>query len=304
MSDNASARLRVAIIGSCQVVGLAAAARQLLPGAEVRAWHVGVFPKDTDEELLDQLSNFDTVISQISDQNDHIALGISRLRERGLPVTFLPVLAFPGFHPDITYIRRPTGLLPGQGTDYHSVIVATAFALGLPATRVPALFNALVFTELGFFSVFDAATTALFAIFDKEGYEIRAMMDGWMRRVGQFMYTINHPHIVALEDLCRAALVRAGRLDPATPPAANVDDYLATHFIWPVYPALAKRLGLTGSTTFQINSFGLTDGQTRDLPLTDYVAACYRSYDSLGKDALQAGGIAIARERLASLVIA
>jgi hypothetical protein len=67
MTDGSFKRLRVAVIGSCQVVGLAAAAQHLLPGADVKSWHVGVHPKDSDEDLLALLPGFDTVISQISD---------------------------------------------------------------------------------------------------------------------------------------------------------------------------------------------------------------------------------------------
>ena len=198
MSEKSSTPLRIAIIGGCQVVGLSAAAKVLLPDAEASSWHVGVHPSTSDDDLLELLPNFDVVISQLSDWDDHVSLRVSRLRERRLPLIYVPVIAFPGFHPDITYIRGPGGLVPGFKSDYHSIIIASAFVLGLPSRRVPGLFNAFVFSTLGYFDAFDEAKVALFDVFARENFDIRPIFDMWLQRVGQFMYTINHPHILVL----------------------------------------------------------------------------------------------------------
>jgi hypothetical protein len=304
MNDATFKQLRVAVIGGCQITGLTATARLLLPGADVKGWHVGVHPKDSDDDLLTQLPGFDLVISQLSDRDEHVPLRVTRLRERGLPVIYLPVMVFPGFHPDITHVHKSGGLVPGLATNYHSLIVAAAFTLGLPQARVPGLFNTFVFSELGYFEIFEAAKTALFTEFDKAGYDLRPPFALWLTQVGQFMYTVNHPHIVVLATMCRLALARAGHLDAATPLPADIDDYLATHFIWPTYPALARRIGLPGSTTFLVNSYGLADGQTRELTLAEYVSACYRQYGGLETDALRVGDVAKACDRLGTLVVA
>jgi hypothetical protein len=305
MSDEAFKRLRVAIVGSCQVVGLAEAAKRMLPGAEVSTWHIGVHPKDTAEEILAMLPNFDLVISQIPDWDEHKTLRITRLREQGLPVVYLPVLTFAGFHPDITYIRAPDGaMVHGLGTDYHSLIVASAFTLGLPEQRVPGLFNPFVFAELGYFEVFEAAKAALITNFGNADYDVRALFDQWMQQVGQFMYTINHPHIVVLATLCRLALVRAGRLEPVAPLPDGIQDSLAAYFIWPTYPALAKRIGLPGSTTFLTRAGDIAAGESRQLPLADYIAGCYHVYSSLAKDALRVGDLVKACDRLGAFVVA
>jgi hypothetical protein len=194
-------------------------------------------------------------------------------------------------------------LVHGLATDYHSVIVAAAFTLGLPERRVPELFNAYIFAELGYFGVFEAAKAALLGIFGQDGFDVRSLFDLWMLQVGQFMYTINHPHILVLATLCRLALARAGRLDLTVPLPEGIDDYLAAQFVWPTYPALAKRLGLPGSTTFLRNVRDLTPGQTRDLPLADYVSACFSLYGSLTKDTLRVGAVASACGRLSALMV-
>jgi hypothetical protein len=297
-------RPRIAIIGSCQVVGLAAATRRLLPGAEVKAWHIGVHPKDSDEDILALLPGFDLVLSQIPDWDEHVSLRFSRLREHGLNAVYLPVLTFPGFHPDITYIRAPDGSMRhGLGTDYHSLIVASAFVLGLPEQRIPSLFNSYVFAELGYFEVFEAAKKALLNNFRNAGYDLGLLFDMWIRQVGQFMYTINHPHILVLATLCRVVLARANLVDVMTPMPENIDDSLAAHFIWPTYPSLAKRIGLSGSTTFLVIAHGLAEGQARELPLTDYITGCYRKYSRLQKDTLRVGDVAKACDRLGAIVV-
>ena len=304
VSNATSEHPRIAIIGSCQVVGLAAAARRLLPGAEVIAWHIGVYPKDSDEDILALLPGFDLVISQIPDWDEHVSLHISSLREHGLNAIYLPVLVFPGFHPDTTYINAPDGSMRhGLGSDYHSLIIASAFALGLPEQRVLPLFNSYVFAELGYFEVFEAAKKALLNNFQNAGFDLEPLFDIWIRQIGQFMYTINHPHILALATLCRVVLARADLVDVMVPVPENIDDFLAAHFIWPTYPALAKRIGLRGSTTFLAIANGQAEDQARELPLADYIAGCYRIYSSLEKDALRVGGVATACERLRAIVV-
>jgi len=302
--DETPKPFRVAIVGSCQVTGLADATRRFLPSAETKTWHLGVHPKESDEEILAQLQGYDLIISQTPDWDPHAPLRIGSLLERGLKAVYQPVIAFAGFHPDTIYIRNPGGsMVQGLGTEYHSLIVAAAFALGVPESRVPALFNSFVFSDLGYFEVFEAAKTALMKIFNRSGYDLAPLFDMWLRQVGQFMYTVNHPHILVLASLCRLVLARAGLIDPAAPIPEGITDALASHLIWPTYPPLAKRIGVTGSTTFLSNKATLPAGQPREMPLTDYVSGCYRIYEGLEKDVLRVADVAKACERLSTLVV-
>jgi hypothetical protein len=297
------APLRIAIVGSCQVVGIAAAARAFLPQVEVCTWHVGVHPKDSDEELLAQLRGFDVVLSQLSDHEQHTSLGITRLRGYELPVVYVPALAFQGFHPDITYVLGPAGPVHAGQSDYHSVIIASAFLLGLPPRRVPDLFNAYVYAQLGYFEVFEAAKAALFANCDAHGVDLRAHFAFWLQHVGQFMYSINHPSILVLATLCRLALAEAGYLDPETPIPEGIPDFLGTDFTWPTYPELAQRIGVQGSTTFRRSLNGLPDGSSRDLPLATYVSECYEIYSGVPRELLRVGTVAKACDRLVQVVL-
>ena len=135
MTNGKFKRLRIAILGNCQASGLHAAAQRLLPGAEVKGWHIGRH-QCSDEELFGYLAGFDTVISQVSDWAGHAPLHIARLREQGVPVVYLPDVAFTGLHPDSVHIYGSNGLVQGPETNLHSVIVAASFTLGLPERRV------------------------------------------------------------------------------------------------------------------------------------------------------------------------
>ncbi len=296
---------RIALVGTCQVGGMASAMRALLPDAEVRPWHVAANTADGDDEILAQLPSFDLIVSQLPETSKHEALRISRLRAAGLNCMFQPPLVFGGLHPDTTYLRKPNrGVLHGFLSDYHSTIVASAYVLGVPARRVPSLFNNFVYAELGYFEVFEAARSASLDAFREAGYDLDRHFDDWLRRIGQFMYSQNHPNIEVLKTLALLVLAKAGMVDPGEATTGEVEDYLATAFIWPVYPGLAKRLGLEGSATFLRDAYGLAEGELRDLSLQDYVAGSYEIYSAHDRDHIRTGIAAVERacERLSGLI--
>jgi len=302
MSSSDLRKLRIAIVGGCQVVGLAEAARRFLPDADVQKWHVGVIAKNTPQLIADQLSQFDLVISQFNDAEKDSPLALSQLRNRQLPVIYLPALAFNGFHPDCTYLRDGRVYVKGPGTDYHSVIVAAAHTLGVPRKRVAELFNAYVFAELGYLNAFDAAKNAVIANFRMANFDLTAAFEIWLRQVGQFMYTINHPHILVMATLCQQVLAQAGYVDANDPVPEGIKDYAAEYFTWPTYPAIAKQIGIAGSTTFKRNSNQSPKGQCRELPLAEYISSCYDIYDGLEKGVLDTGNVATACQRLRPLI--
>ena len=297
------AQPRIAIVGTCQTGGMAAAARGMLPGAEVQSWHISVWPTDTDEEILAKMPDFDLVISQVSDWDSRESLRISRLREMGLNVVYTPSIGFTGFHPDITYMAGPDGYIQGEGSDYHSILIAAAFVLGIPEHRVADLFNTYVFAELGYLDVFPAAKAALVDSFAAEGFEIESLFDDWLRVCGPFMYSVNHPHVHVLATITRLALSRAGYVDAAERLPKGLDDYLSKNFTVPTYPPIAKRVGVPGSTVHNLNTHGVAPGQKRGVALGDYVSASYRIYRDLDRDVLMTSGVAAACERLDSLVV-
>jgi hypothetical protein len=278
---------RIAIVGSCQVSGLRRWTELMLPGVHVEAWHINVGPGSTPEVIAPRLPEFDLVIGQVADGSGGGVLEISRLRTLHGKVVYLPVLVFTGFHPDIFHcpLSEPWGgMLQGPLYALQSAIVVAAFRLGLPPERAVRLFNAAVFEHLGYFAAFEQARWALLKIFAESGYDLGGALGGWMRG-GAFMYTENHPHLRVLRTLASLVLAKAG-LDPAEVAESDAPpDDLAASLQWPVYPALARRIGVPGSLAFTRGSHDASDGESREMTLDAFVHETYRAMTALPENA-------------------
>jgi hypothetical protein len=73
--------------------------------------------------------------------------------------------------------------------------------------------------------------------------------EDWQALLDQtpFMHTINHPKATMLGVIARLLAVKAGLVPKSTSPPELVHDALSAQAIWPVYPAIAARLGMRGS---------------------------------------------------------
>ena len=291
---------KIAIIGGCQVVGLAEASRRFLPDAGVDTWHVGVHPADTQEELLEKLRGYDLVISQVSDPNNPL-LSLESLHGHHRNVHFLPTFVFPGFHPDLTYLIHAGGIVVAPHTDFHSRIAVAAFLLGYDIKKTQTLYNAMVCSELGYFDAFGAARAAAEINLAKHGYQGDGLIDHWLTTVGAFMYMTNHPHIIVLTTLLRQLYIRLGLIAAETALPAGVPDNLGESFCWPVYPALAKRAGVEGSMTFKKGVWLVSRGESRDMTFADYMGQCFDLYTATDRDKLETPPIRETRATLEAL---
>ena len=277
---------RLAIVGSCQVAGLGAVARQYLPDATVKCWHLYAGEASHPEQVAPLLPEFDFVITQF---NGDELLSAKRLTQAGLKTLYLPTVVFRGFHPDMIYVadREQKKVRVAGLADYHSALILAAFLSGLSQARTLRLFNAAVFAELGYFDVFNAARVALIQNFADAGYDLKGEFDAWLGSLGQFMHTINHPHIGVLAPLARLALIKLGLIDDGAPrPEALPPDHLRVQLVWPTYPQLAERVGVAGS--FDILRKGELGGSDdpRRLALSDCIASSFETYRDLRPEAL------------------
>lgn len=290
----------IAIIGGCQVVGLSEASRRFLPDAEVSAWHFGVHPADTADELLEKLKGFDLVISQIADPNAKPLL-MDSLKANHPNAHFLPTFVFPGFHPDLTYLVHNGGLVVAPHTDFHSKIAVAAFLMGYDVKKTQTLYNAMICSELGYFDAFAAAKAAAEINLKRHGYAADGVIDHWLETIGAFMYMSNHPHIVVLTTLLHQLYTRIGLIPADTALPVGVPDNLGESFCWPVYPALAKRAGVEGSMTFKKGQWLVKRGETRDMTFTDYMGQCFELYAQTDREKLETPVIKETRAKLEAL---
>jgi hypothetical protein len=293
-----AAPLKLAFVGNCQVGGVLAALRALLPGAEITGWHVGTTPV-TREEIAAELPRYDVVLSNIWDGEEGGLFDLGRLKEGCPRVVWMLPIVFTGFHPDSTYLFHLGQALPGVVGPYHSAIIAAAYSLGLAPERVPTLFNSLVYSRLDYFDAFAAAKGDFIAQHRQHGYDVAAHFERWVR-AGPFMYTINHPRIDALSTMATMAAVRSGLVAPDTPIPDGVPDYLANHCRWPTYPEIARKIGVSGSMKFLDDS---VEHQDREVSLPAAVARSYRIYADTPDLDLGSGRIGFVRDRLTEMVV-
>jgi len=270
---------RIALVGSCQVSGIGDALLKLCPNAEVKAWHMGV-TKESKEDIAAQLGRYDLIVSQMKEANPNAVLALQRLQETHANVFYIPTLVFNGFHPDCIYATVRRQFVVGPLSRLQSGIVAAAFVLNVPEKSVSRLFNALTYACLGYFEAFDVARSLMLKSYSEAGFDLAPYVDSW-KATGSFMHTLNHPNIHVLARFAHMIGVRAGFIDEATSLPNDVEDVLAAGIRWPVYPEIARNLGLERSKiVFKMPS--------RDVDLATAIPQFYEFYRGFDLADLQA----------------
>ncbi len=263
----ASARaLKVQVIGNCQAYPMGRWLRALLPDAEITALNWGELRSEAHvAQFAKRLETFDALVAQpVKTQlqplgQEALAAGPARL------VAF-PGLHFTGFQPDaVRLIAKGLKSLIGE---WHSALIMAAWRMGLPPARAQELFNAYVYGVLGYFDEYAKAETFLRRSAKRIGWDLTAEFEAWPR---PFVHTPTHPRIEVMRDLALGVCERLGleaAADARAPP-----DHFVTRGAWPIYPEIARRLGLAGEMTF-VSPFE----QGRVLDLDEAIAWYYAAY--------------------------
>ncbi len=277
--SGASGKLRVGLVGSCQVIGMGATFRKMWPDADVKTWSLNAHSPETPDTIAAQLAGCDLVVSQVTEADPAAPLALSRLRETAARAVFLPVFVFNGFHPDVIYIRASDTPVIGPLQCLHSAIIAGCYVLGISEARTARLFNALTYAGLGYFDAFGIARDLLVASYAGSGFDIIPFLDDWLKHDDAFMYTLNHPRIFVLSKLAHVIAVRAGLADEASSVPQGVDDFLAHNILWPVYPELARKLALPkGDMVVRASSRTLERMPAQLRNIGDIIGAYYQVY--------------------------
>ncbi len=270
---------------------MGAALRKLWPDADVKNWNLNAYNAEAPDAIRAQLVGCDLVVSQVVLANPEAPLAFQRLREISTRAVLLPVIVFNGFQPDCIYLTVGNARLEGPARLLHSGIIAGGYVLGLPEARVARLFNALTYATLGYFDAFGIARDLLISSFAASNLDLGAAIDDWLAREGNFMHTVNHPHIGVLSTIAYMVAVQAGVADPDSKVPEDVFDFLA-HFVrWPTYPELARRLAVPKD---QSDLFVRLESRTLDRPpekmlrLPDVIGDFYAVYAQQDRTALRA----------------
>ena len=290
--------LRLAFVGNCQVAGLRAAAKLLRPDIQIDSYHINV-PLSA-AEIAERITGYDTVVTQIREGDErHGALAPSAVSSRVFSVIPIPAFVFRGLHPDMIYISRDGGHVPGPFSETHSLIVVASFLLGFSEKRTLGLFNAYIFAELGYFTPYQASYEMIVRQFDEAGFDMRGKPELWLRDYGSFMHTVNHPAIVVLSQLATDILKRAELIAQDVAPPSDVVDGLYDALVAPVFAPLARRIGLPGNDVF-LKPARL--GPDRELRLADFVRESFAFYRAMPSDILQGAAIEQACDKLKAIL--
>jgi hypothetical protein len=272
--------MRFAVIGNCQTEGFRDALRAYFPAADVAWFSVGVPGAGRRAaEFEAGLDRCDRVFAQPVEHPHLGPLRFSELKRRHGPrLSVIPTIAFTGFHPDCVYLNDGQGALRGPMGAYHSALAAGAHAAGLDAARTCRLFNALLFGRLGYFAQYETSVGLLRAYFASLGLDLGDRPDAAWGRGAAFMHTINHPNALVIADLCTLILSGLGirAIDPLVLREV-MGDRLVGQPVWPVYPEIARRIGVPGSHLFRA---AITEGQgIRVMDLAGFVGRSFAHYD-------------------------
>ncbi|PIK74873.1 hypothetical protein CS379_00280 [Methylobacterium frigidaeris] len=252
------------------------------------------------EDVREHIKQFDVVITQISESDAEMPyLRASSLNAPMLRAIYLPTFAFSGLHPDMTYIFDHGKIVHGAHSEMHSIIGAACFLARISEARAAKLFNKYIFSELGYFAEYEVSYRFMMETYASAGYDVDGLVERLIAESGAFMHTINHPSIAIISELTTQALKKAGVVPQDAPVPIGVHDALQEHFVGPVFPPLARTIGLAGSTTYLKS---VHSGEDRTVGLEEYLNRSYEIYRSLNREVIAQGRIREAFDTINTLI--
>ena len=191
-----------------------------------------------------------------------------------------PSISFPAFQPDQCYVRIKGTFSEVSGPlgPYHSSIVYYAWRAGMSAQQTADLFCDAVYQELRFYDYWDSATQALLEEGARCGMPLEGLLKQWRTR-GCFMHSPNHPKLFVVADIARQVMQKLNIAALPIDPLEVVWDNLADTSIWPVYPEIARRIGIEGSYVFKGNNPGLpSKAPIVSYDLEAFIARSFEAY--------------------------
>lgn len=277
MAPHETARLSITSFGNCQSLEIVKCLRLMRP--DIAFDHVRYCDR---VNLTERFQDVDPACQIFLVQNPVMTFNseIAALRKTFRVIDY-PAVAYSGFHPDVIRPLIDGKLVPGPMGSNHSSIVLHAFRQGIAMSDVASLFREDVFEALGFHQhkqVSDdhlAQSLAELGLYDKAtAKEIEAS--------GCFMHCPVHPKLPFIAMLARAVLAKLDLPPRISYPENIMADEMAGQVVWPIYPAIAKRLGLGGGEYI----FQLKHKNKSIYTLEEFIDASYEYYRTIDTDQL------------------
>jgi hypothetical protein len=238
--DATAGSRKVIVSSNCQTGGVAAALQVLFPNDEITP--VPLPPLSTAEDetrFVEKLKQADVWVSI----GGYDLMQKHQLSNR-IQLVRIPIIRFAGFHPDLVYARRASTnelLMP----HYNSAIAVWAYKNGVEVKDAKRLFNGRAYKELGYLDHWGPSIAELKLRFKDSDLKFSDFMLP-MRREGLFMYSLNHPKVLALGRLAKLVALKMGAAPSVLDRHIDINDGL-NEIIWPLYPEIAENLSLPGA---------------------------------------------------------
>jgi hypothetical protein len=291
---------KVVVVGNCQAAPFATCLRLLNPALDVQVARL-VRGKDAEAQrrAFANLRGADVIFWQPDVESAFRRMGVEPPSTTSTNLVLYPKVTFSAFHPDFFLLRDQNGkFVQSACSSYHSIIAISAFANGLPEERTLRLFNSFMYARLGYLDKFVPWKNLLLSRAREIGYELQDAFDAWLVE-GAFMHTLHHPTIRVLASVAVRAMAKANLKQTRSP--AELPDPLARAARLPVYPEIARSLGVDPIPNFRIPPRNQV--AAHDLSLERFVRQTYAMYRALKPEVLETGEIKAARVILATEVL-
>jgi hypothetical protein len=283
-----TANKKILLLGNCQTRGLARLMRAMIGDAETTA--IELLPEAVkriearDPELVKLITESDLIFVHHDGVTPQI---LENSYSPHFPkVRLMPKISFAAFHPDMDYVEDSQGghVLGPLGA-YHSSIAFFCWKHKLTKAETLKFFCEKTYQTLGYFDYWALAKKMLLSEEEFTGIPLAHLVRKWEQR-GSWMYSLNHPKLFALVDIAKTLLEREG-IEILPGVEEFVDDEMNTENVWPIYPEIAKRLGLEGHYLFK----RATPSVLRDMPvpmmtLEQFIDESFKAYSKYSRDEL------------------
>lgn len=228
---------RIIVSSNCQTGGIAAALQVIFHDDEITPLPLSTFANaEAESRFVEKLRSADIWVS---------AGGYELPEKHGimnqLQLIKIPIVRFSGFHPDLIYARKTSTnelIMP----HYNSAIAVWAYRNNLDVSDAEKLFNKKTFAELGYLDHWGSSIDQLKQRFKDSDLDFSEFILP-MRREGLFMYSLNHPKVMALVRLSKLIARKMGAGAEVLDRYIDINDGL-NEVIWPVYPEIGESLSL------------------------------------------------------------
>jgi hypothetical protein len=153
----------------------------------------------------------------------------------------------------------------------------------MTAAETARLFVEPVFARLGFLTCWQPAKRALLREGEFTGFPLDAIF-ARLERQGCFMRTPSHPSLIVSAEIARALSQRAGLRSLSEAPEQYLADPMLRDDVWPVYPEIARDLGVLGGYAFMPGQ--PPSAQPVLLDLAEFIVQSFEAYAHTPADAL------------------